>query len=219
MKQTILFDLDGTLIDPRASITRSAQHALRAVGIPADDPDALSFFIGPPLHETFRDSYHLDAARVQTAVEAFDEYYLQHITTETHVYDGIVPMLQNLCTQGRTLFIATSKPSIYADYILRDLDLRAYFSGIFGSGIDGTNGKKEEILSLALASMDSPAVETLLMVGDREQDVQGAKANGLDCVGVLYGFGSAQELQSAGAAFIVSTVAELSSLLLQEPMR
>jgi len=211
--QHILFDLDGTLTDPKIGITKSVQFALRAFGIHADDPDTLRPFIGPPLSESFQKFYGFDEAGAQDAIRKYREYFSVTGIYENSLYNGIPKLLDALRQQGKTLILATSKPTVYAQQILEHFGLAHYFSFVSGSELDGTRVKKAEVITHALANCGIKNIAAAVMVGDREHDVLGAKATGLASIGVLYGYGDRDELQQAGADVLVQTVAELGEQL------
>jgi len=213
--QHILFDLDGTLTDPKIGITKSVQFALRAFGIEVDDPDTLRPFIGPPLSESFQEFYGFDEAGAQDAIRKYREYFSVTGIYENSLYDGIPAMLDALQRQGKTLILATSKPTVYAQQILEHFGLAPYFAFVSGSELDGTRVKKSEVINHALTSCGIADTAAAVMVGDREHDMLGAKATGLASVGVLYGYGDRDELQQAGADVIVQSVAELGEQLLR----
>lgn len=215
MKQYILFDLDGTLIDPSITLTRCAQAALASVGIQVEDAGSLLFFIGPPLRDTFREVYGIAPDAIEQAVEVFDAHLLGDGLQGTHVYEGIPAMLKRLSVAGKTLLVATSKPTVLALEIMRHFSLDAYFDVIAGSELDGTRTRKDEVIAHALAQAGIQGVENAIMVGDRRHDVAGAMRHGMDCVGVTFGFGGRKELEEAGATYVVDTVEGLEALLME----
>ncbi|MDE7030323.1 MAG: HAD family hydrolase [Lachnospiraceae bacterium] len=217
----ILFDLDGTLTDPKAGITRSVQYALRALGIEEPSLDKLEPFIGPPLSDSFREFYGLDEERIQTAIAKYRERFAVQGIYENAIYPGIAQMLAQLKTGGKRLSIASSKPTEFVERILDYFEIRAYFDHIVGSNMDGTRSRKEEVVEEALRRMvpsgmpPSEKKAAVAMVGDRRFDIEGAKEHGITAVGVSFGYAPEGELAQAGADFIVNTVEELSALLRQ----
>lgn len=209
----ILFDLDGTLTDPGQGIRSSVAYALKKYGISVDDIYTLNKFIGPPLQEGFQKFYGFSKEQADQAVAYYREYYQKQGMLENLVYDGIPEMLAELKNKGRMLVVATSKPEIYARQILDNFDLSQYFSYIAGGNLDGTRCKKDEVIAYALEQCGVRPECRPIMVGDREHDVIGARKVGLDCIGVLFGYGSAQELTDAGAIQLAKTVSELGSIL------
>ena len=209
--QYILFDLDGTLTDPKLGITKSVAYALKSYGIQVDDLDSLLKFIGPPLQESFVKYYGFSEEQGAEAVEKYREYFKPYGIYENKVYDGVENMLTELVKCGKKVILATSKPEIYARQILDYFKVMPYFDQVLGANMDGTRLKKAEVVRDALKLYpDCRAV----MVGDREYDIKGADANQIDSIGVLYGFGSREELEGAGATRIVNDIHELKEVLL-----
>lgn len=209
----ILFDLDGTLTDPWEGITRSVQYALRAMGVEVSDRRELTRFIGPPLRQSFGAFYGLSPARAEEAVARYREYFADKGIFENAVYPGIPALLAALGECGATLLLATSKPTVYAARILAHFALEGFFSGVYGSELDGTRSDKAEVIALALKE-GGVDPRRAVMVGDREHDIVGAAKNGMASVGVLYGYGDRAELEAVGAGRIAATVDELQTLLL-----
>lgn len=215
-KSYILFDLDGTLTDPMVGITRSVQHALKTYGIEEPDLEKLIPFIGPPLKDSFMKYYDFPEEQAKEGITRYREYFTAKGIFENQVYDGIPQMLQNLKAAGKSLLVATSKPELFAKQILEHFDLDGYFDFIGGASMDEVRVKKGDVIAYVLESMGIGDVGQAVMVGDREHDVLGARENGMDCIGVLFGYGGRQELEHAGAERIVETVEELEKVLLQE---
>ena len=209
----VLFDLDGTLTASGPGILASVRYALTTLGAPIPDPEVLDRFIGPPLHESFQLFCGMDADRAWTAVLAYREYFVEHGQYQNSVYDGIVPVLGALAAAGRVLAVATSKAEVYARSILDHFGLTGHFVEIVGSELDGTRTHKADVVAEALARLGAPA-DNAVLVGDRAQDVLGARAVGLPCVGALWGYGSIEELTGAGAAALAATPQDLLALLL-----
>lgn len=212
MKSTVFFDLDGTLTDPKAGILGGIRHALTSMGIPIHEETLLAF-IGPPLRATFMKLYGMDARQAEHAVEKYREYYSTGGLYECELFPGIEDMLRQLRESGRRLAVATSKPTVYAVPILEHYGISHYFDCISGCELDGTNDTKSEVIAVVLEKTGA-APEAVMMVGDREYDVLGAREHGIDCVGVTFGYGGRDELARAGAAYIVDTVTELTGRLL-----
>ncbi|MBD5471254.1 MAG: HAD family hydrolase [Lachnospiraceae bacterium] len=216
----ILFDLDGTLTDPKIGITSSVQYALRAFGIDEPNLDKLEPFIGPPLTDSFMEFYDFTKEQAQQAVVKYRERFDKQGIYENTMYEGIDRMLSALKERGKILSIASSKPTPLVMRVLEHFRIKQYFDYIVGSEFDGTRGKKEEVVAYALEQM-APDLqdarerkERVAMVGDRKFDVEGAKAFGLTSVGVSFGYASEGELEAAGADYIVDTVSELEELLM-----
>ncbi len=210
----ILFDLDGTLTDPAVGITTSVAYALKKFGIEVKDISDLNHFIGPPLLDSFMADYGFDKEKAQTAIDYYRERFRVKGLYENVVYEGVPEMLQKLKNGGKNLILATSKPEPFAKEILRHFGLEEYFIYAAGSNFDGTRTAKAEVIEYALESAGVTDKSACIMVGDREHDVIGANKTGLDSVGVLYGYGSRQELETAGATHIAETVEDLTKLIL-----
>ncbi len=206
--QHILFDLDGTLTDPREGITRSVQHALAQLGIDEPDLQALEHFIGPPLLQCFMQTYAFDEATAWQAVHHYRERFREVGLYENRLFDGVDELLHLLGEQGRTLYIATSKPRVFAEQIARHFDFARHFAVIYGSELDGTRTDKVELIA-HLLEQERLAADSALMIGDRKHDLIGARRNGLDAAAVGYGFGSREELQAEAPTYHFQTLDEL----------
>lgn len=210
----IFFDLDGTITDPKEGITNSVAYALAAFGI-QEDPDRLTPFIGPPLTDSFMEFYHFDLPTAQKAVEKYREYFSTTGIFENRVFPGTQPLLAHLKEAGKTVCLATSKPEVFARQILEHFHIDGYFDEIVGSCLDGTRTKKGEVIAEVFRRLGDacPDKASCVMVGDRLHDIAGARENGLDSIGVTFGYGSEEELSSAGATYIAHSFEELSQLL------
>lgn len=215
MKRYLLFDLDGTLTDPMIGITSSVQYALEKFGISVKYLKELIPFIGPPLEESFQQFYGFSKEQAQKAVVYYREYFSPKGIFENEVYPGIQQMIMELNTAGFELIVATSKPRVFAERILKYFGMEEYFCLVAGSELDGKRVHKEEVIQYALDVCGIHARDAL-MIGDREYDMKGAAACGVESVGVLYGYGSEKELKDAGADHIVATVKELKQYLWQQ---
>lgn len=222
MFEYILFDLDGTLTDPKIGITSSVQYALRAFGIDEPDLDKLEPFIGPPLADSFMEFYGFTPEQTRLAIEKYHERFDNQGIYENELYEGMDSLLSSLKEGGKTLAIASSKPTSLVIRVLEYFHIKKYFDYIVGSELDGTRSKKEEVVEEALRLM-APAPlsawerrERIVMVGDRKFDIEGAKLFGLTSVGVSFGYAPAGELETAGADYIVDTVSELGEILMRE---
>lgn len=216
--QYLLFDLDGTITDPKEGITKSAQYALEAFGIHEPDADKLTPFIGPPLIDSFQEFYHMPPEQAALAVKKYRERFETIGWLENVPYEGMDELLRDLQKAGCRLAVASSKPTVFVERILAHFDIAQYFAVVVGSELDGTRTKKEEVVQEALRQLfgaSRPAPHTAAMIGDRRFDVEGAKAHQLDSIGVAYGYALPGELQQAGADFIVESVEELTVLLMQ----
>lgn len=210
---TILFDLDGTVTDPKVGITSAAAYALRTLGLGDHDPDTLTPFIGPPLHLIFPRYGAQSDEQIDRATDLFREYYARQGWAENIPYPGMAAFLAALRDAGLTLFIATSKPEPMAVRILEHFDLAQYFTAICGSQPgDRSSADKAAVIRAALGRASDPA--RAVMVGDRCYDVAGGHTAGLPVVGVLYGYGGRTELAEAGADAIAANLTELKDILL-----
>lgn len=213
--QYILFDLDGTLTDPKVGITKSVAYALNYYGIKVEELDSLCKFIGPPLKDSFMKYYGFDEMKAEEAVEKYREYFRPHGVYENRVYDGIEHLLRCLKEHGKTVVLATSKPTVFAETILKHFDLYHFFDYVAGSKLDGTRVKKGDVIAYALEQAEITDKSQAIMAGDREHDIIGAKENRLDAIGVLYGYGCREEFDRNGADEVVATVKELENILLR----
>ncbi len=214
MYDTILFDLDGTLTDPGEGITNSVAYALERYGIHNTDRRELYCFIGPPLLESFQKFYGLTYEQADQGVNYYREYYGTKGIFENKVIDGIPQLLEHLKAAGKRLIVATSKPEGYSNQILEHYGLAQYFDFVAGALMDNSRTDKAKVIAYAMEQCGITASDSVIMVGDREHDVIGAKKNGLGCVGVLFGYGSAEELTAAGALKLAKDAKELEEILL-----
>lgn len=212
--EIILFDLDGTVTEPGLGITNAVMYALDKYNIQVTDRTELYRFIGPPLRDSFRDFYGFSDGQAEEAVRFYREYYGKTGLFENEVYAGMDTLLAGLKSAGFTVAMATSKPQEYSERILEHFGLFGYFNFVAGATMDGSRSKKGDVIAYALDSLKVTDRARVLMVGDRRQDMIGAKENGLDALGVLYGYGDRAELTKAGADHIAETVQELTEFLL-----
>lgn len=215
MSDFILFDLDGTLTDPGEGITNSVAYALEKYGIEIEDKSTLNSFIGPPLDESFRKYFKFSILQSFDAVTKYREYYHDRGIFENRLYDGIPELLSALKEAGKTVIMATSKPTVFAERIAVHFGILEYFDVLIGSELNGQRVDKAEVIEEALRQAGNPAPEKCVMVGDRLHDVVGAKKNKIPCIGVLYGYSGQDELSEAGADVIVDSVDALSKYLLK----
>ena len=213
MYEIILFDLDGTLTDPKPGITKSVQYALAKLGIDEPNLDNLVPFIGPPLLKSFKEFYHLDDEQATLALQYYRERFATVGLYENAVFPGIKDMLAQLKKQGKTLFVATSKPTVFSIKIIEHFGLQDYFQAVIGSNLDGTRVEKGEVIEFALSELGEADLTKVIMVGDRKHDVIGAQNNGIDVVAVAYGYGSLAELNGAKPNYILHTVQQLHEFL------
>lgn len=219
MKKYFLFDLDGTLTDPKLGICTCVQYALKDQGIEVDNLDVLEPFIGPPLKDSFMTFYNLSEEDAEKAIAKYRERFSETGLFENEVYDGIPQMLRGLKAKGFKLAVASSKPQVFVERILEHFSLKQYFDAVVGSELDGTRVNKDEVVREALTQLfgDKPVEpDKVYMIGDRCFDVEGAKAFRIESVGVTYGYGGLEELMQAKADYIVQSVPELYEFLLRE---
>ena len=213
MLRTVFFDLDGTLTDSCPGILAGMAHALTELGRPTRPEEVSTDVIGPPLYDSFTALYGMDDATARRAVAAYREYYSREGLFINSVYDGIPALLGRLKEAGLALYIATGKPHPYATRIAERFGLAPYLSGIYGAEFDGTRGDKADLLAYAI-EREGLVPSECAMIGDRAFDVLGALANGVLPVGVLWGYGSRDELLRAGAPHLSETPSRLCDLLL-----
>ncbi len=213
MYDYILFDLDGTLTDPAIGITNGVMYALEKYGIIVEDRKELYCFIGPPLVDAFMKYYGFSEDNAKQAVAYYREFFRKTGIYENRVYDGVVKMLETLKNVGKTLILATSKPQEFAEIVLNYFDLMKYFDCVVGATFDGTLNYKGDVIRVALERAKVANFEKAIMIGDRHHDIEGAKQNNLKSIGVLYGFGDREELENAGADYLVQTPSDLLKIL------
>lgn len=221
MFQYCLFDLDGTLTDPKEGITKSVQYALQKLGIEESDLDKLEPFIGPPLKDSFMEFYGLSEEDAKKGIVYYRERYAPIGVLENEIFPGMAQMLAKLCDKGIRLAVASSKPTEFVRQILDHFEIASYFEVIVGSGLDGSRVTKEEVVEEALSQFGLLSVPKearrgiCAMIGDRKFDIQGAKAYGLTGVGVTFGYAGEGELEAEGADHIINSVEELGLFLTQ----
>lgn len=211
--QSLFFDLDGTLIDPKKGITNAVQYALKQYGI-HEDTDDLLHFIGPPLNKSFQKYYDFSEEKSMEAVVFYREYFLPQGYKESTLYDGITELLDKLNQSGFSLSVVTSKPTFMAEHVVKHHDLGKYFETIKGSKRDLSNVDKPTLIKETLALFQEKPRHSFVMIGDREHDIFGAQANNIDSIAVGYGYGSEEELKNSKPTYLVNSVADLEKLLL-----
>lgn len=212
----ILFDLDGTLTDPGIGITNAVIYALKQYDIQVENREELYRFIGPPLLESFQSFFGFTEEDAEQAVIYYRDYYREKGIFENYVYPGMDMLLGRLRRAGKALLVATSKPEEFALQILENFKLAEHFTVIAGASMDGSRIRKADVIDYALKQYGMDEREQVLMVGDRKHDILGAKEIGIASAGVLYGYGSREELEAAGADYIVSCVDNLYPLIVKE---
>ena len=211
----IFFDLDGTLTDPALGITNSFKHALKYFGLEIPSYEKLCSFIGPPLVDTFRTQFGFSDEKASLGVLKYREYFAEKGLLENSVYPGIPDLLSDLKDAGKRLVVATSKPEEYSVRIIEHFSLAPYFENVCGSLMDESRSKKDQVIEYALERNKIGDRSKVLMVGDRKHDILGAKKTGLKSGGVLFGYGSLDELNEAGADYIAGDMAELKKICLK----
>ena len=197
MYQFILFDLDGTITNSEPGILASVRYALGKLGAAEPDYPTLRKFIGPPLRDSFRDYCGLSPERAEEAVRLYREWYAPHGKLDCAVYPGIPKLLRDLHAAGKTVALATSKPEGFARDILEHFGLDRYFTAICGAALDGSRDRKIDVLRYLLGQFPDRKPEETVLIGDTRFDMEGAALAGIDGIGVLYGFGSREELDCA----------------------
>ena len=208
----MLFDLDGTLIDPIVGITGAYQCAAEAISRNVPSADEVRTLIGPPIQEVFADRWACSADELVRAVEGFRQYYGATGITEFTVYEGVDQMLARLSESGVRLAVATSKPVPYAEQIIESLGWTSVFDFVGGAELSGERRAKAEVISHVLERLDGAAAEAT-MIGDRQEDVLGALAVGVTPIGVLWGYGSREELEGAGAELLLASPRDCELML------
>ena len=214
--RVLLFDLDGTLTDPREGITRCVQFALARQNIEVVDRRLLDPFIGPPLMSSFMHFYGMDHASAEQAVADYRERFAHVGMFENDVYPGIERLLAGLQASGRLMFVATSKPWFYARQIIEHFGLDGYFCHVYGSELDGKRSEKHALIAHILREEQIKAADAL-MIGDRKYDLAGARHNGVASAAVGYGYGSESELRAEEPDYYFRSLDALSAALLPSP--
>lgn len=210
MYQAILFDLDGTLTQSGEGITRSVQYALEKLGKPEPDRKKLEVFVGPPLLQQFMKYAELDEETAAKAVEYYRERYSTVGIYENKLYPGVEELLKQLKSRGYILAVASSKPEYFVRKVLEHFGLTGYFQEIAGSEMNGSRTSKAEVIQEVLERLHmSRRRKEVIMVGDKEHDILGARQAGLDCVAVSYGYGTEEELEKAAPLKTVASTGEL----------
>ena len=210
----ILFDLDGTLTDPGLGITKSVEYALNHYGITVEDRTELYPFIGPPLIDSFMKYYGFSKEQAVEAVEVYREYFRAKGLFENEVYPGVPEMLKALKNAGKTLLVASSKPEEFVLTILQHFGLLEYFDFVGGAAMDETRTKKADVVQYVLQKAGIRDKRRAILVGDREFDVNGAHAEGIDAIAVTYGYGSIEELTQSRPEMLTNTPDGITKLLI-----
>ncbi len=216
MYRVALFDIDGTLCDPGDTITSAARYALSRLGIEENDEAALRTFVGPPLEHTFRDRYGLDPDGVARATALYRERFAARGLAGYRAYPGVEAVLEHLAAAGVRLGVVTAKFQPFAERALEITGLRPYFATVTGRAPDEVVAKAVT-LRTALSGVAQPRA-TVVMIGDREHDVEAARENGVDSIGVLYGYGTRAELTAAGATHLAAEPSDVEPIVLAGPV-
>jgi len=213
----LLFDLDGTLTDPKPGIVGSLRFALGQLAVACPTDEVLAGYIGPPLRATFATLLGTNESdRIEEAMRFYRQRFADTGLYENRVYDGVPEMLKRAGAAATAVYVATSKPAIYAERIVRHFGLAQHFRKVYGPELDGRYEDKAELLSHIL-TRESVKPEAAVMIGDREADVRAAKASGVRSIGVLWGYGSERELIDAGADALCATPRELVTCVCNLP--
>lgn len=216
MYDYVLFDLDGTISDSSLGITKGIQIALRSLGI--EEPlDNLRKFIGPPLTYSFSKFYDFDEEQTDRAIKAYRDYYSKIGLFENTAYEGIDALLKKVKESGRKIAVATSKPAVFSRQILDKFGLLKYFDIVSGATLEGDGepprASKTDVVEYALMQFGNPDKSKVVLVGDTKFDAEGAATVGIDCIGVLYGFGTRETLEAAGVKHIAPTIEDIFQYL------
>jgi phosphoglycolate phosphatase len=207
----ILFDLDGTLTDSFLGIANSWKYALKKLNIEIDT-DMLAAFIGPPLEKTFSEYFKFNKENTEIGKKYYREYFSEKGLYENTLYDGIENLLKEINARNKTCILATSKPIVFAEKILKYLNIDTYFKHIVGGNPEGTFAEKDDIIKYIIENYNLNKSETI-MVGDRKYDIIGANKNGIKSIGVLYGYGSRAELENENPEYIINSAKEILEII------
>ncbi len=211
----LLFDLDGTLTDPKEGITKCVRYALESFGIPVEDLSELLCFIGPPLVESFMTRYSFSPEQAEAAVKKYRERFATVGIRENNAMPGMRELLCRLWEQGKTLCVATSKPLVFAREVLDLFDMTRFFAVISGAELNGRRSRKAEVIRDVFAQLNlrEQDLGRCVMIGDRRQDVEGALECGIDSIGVRFGYAEPGELEQAGVTRIAADPEELEACI------
>ena len=213
MYDYVFWDLDGTLTDSGLGITNCVSYALEKFGIVEEDRTKLFPFIGPALIDSFQEFYQFPEEQAKEAVKYYRERYNTIGLFENEVYDGVVPVLQKLCEQGKKLVLATAKPEYLATEIMEHFELSQYFTFMAGSKEEIGRKSKGDVIQFCLDSLGIEDTNNVIMVGDRKHDILGAREKDIDCIAVLYGYGDRAEFEAHGARYIVETPDDVLNII------
>lgn len=211
--KVVLFDLDGTIIDPKKGVSESAKYALDSLKIEIDSDETFDRFIGPPLHRSFQNFYNLSDDKAKEAVAKYREHYAVHGIDDNEIYPNGVEIFEYLKEKGYILAIATSKPQLFAEQILKKLEIFDYFDTVIGSDINETNADKTNIIANVIKKYPDNKNNEFVMIGDRMFDMIGANENDIDCIGALWGYGDFQELVMHDPKFCLKNFLQVKFVL------
>lgn len=210
----IAFDLDGTLSDPKEGLVSGFVYAFKKAGIDYGEREALCRFIGPPIHKVWQEEFGVSYDEASKLVDDFREYYTVYGWWDNVMYSGIPELLCALKESGKKILLTTSKPEEQAIKILNLFGISKYFDVIAGAVNDKIREKKHEVIEYALSLLGEYDKESVILVGDRKYDSEGAKIAGIDCLGVLYGHGSVEEIAAADFTYTAKTVSDVGKMLI-----
>lgn len=211
----VLWDLDGTMIDPAEGILNSVVYALKKMGYGERSNEYLRQFIGPPLFQSFRELIGMNGDEAKRAVYFYRENYSgNRAIHQNKLYEGISDLIREVHRRNRRQIVVTSKPTVFASQIVKFHNLEAFFSEIVGSNLDGSMSNKSDLFKYALERFPSYFEDEVIAIGDRKYEVEAANENGIDSIGVLYGYGTPEEIQIASPTFIANNVAGIGKILL-----
>ncbi len=209
----IAFDLDGTLTNPERGLIASFEYAFKKMGIEYGPRESLKRFIGPPIYEEWQREFGFTPEESARALLIFREFFSVYGWWDNELYGGVPEMLSSLKAAGKKTVLATSKPEIFAKKIVKLFDIERYFDFVGGAATDKTRDKKHEVLKYSLDSIGVTDYSSVILVGDRIYDAEGARMLGIDSMGVLYGHGSREEIESSGFTLIAETVSDINKFL------
>lgn len=213
---TVAFDLDGTLSNPTRGLVSAIKYGFDKMGLPKSSDESLKKYIGPPLRESFERDYSLTSKESEECVRLFREYFSVYGWWDNEIYEGVRDLLACLKKKGKKIILATSKPQIFAEKILKLFEIEEYFDFIGAATLDKRRETKEQVLNFALleTGIDEKTKSGVILVGDTKFDVEGARLCGISSLGVLWGFGKRSELEAEGADYIAENIEEAKKILL-----
>ena len=213
MYEYVFFDLDGTLTDSGEGIINAAVYALEKYNIEVNDRSELRKFIGPPLQDSFSTDYGFQEDEIEDVIKIFREYYSEKGIFENTIYENIQTVLFELKNRGKKLVVATSKPEVFTKKVLDHFNISSYFDYVSGATLNNEKIQKVDIIRDAICKLGITDKSKVVMIGDRKLDVLGAKENGIDSIGVLWGYGDLLELEKVGPTYITEKVLDLLEII------